>query len=238
MLRSRDFCNEVLNWATGILEIDGIYLIPHITQRPSKQIGDPDLLLALFSFVDTIRSNDMDIILGYLNTEGIPLLVTEPTGITMGSYENLRMFRLTAFKEKKPQQMRGPIPRIYIPKLLQWVDHRYMDSILRYIDEPEDFLGTTEYKELMFTPEYNWHFQKSEPYKHYFVGFSEQVSSLTNSTGRSRFEGVRDLCFSALDRFDELKQNGVVFDSDSGSSHIPLWLNVLNVYGRERGFIP
>jgi hypothetical protein len=236
MLKNADFRNEVLNWTTGIPELDGIYLIPYITNRSRKQIGDIDLLLTLFRFIDAIRSNEMDIIVGYLNTESIPLLAALPSGITMGSYENLRMFRLTAYEEKKDQQMRGPIPRIYIPQLLQWMDHRYLGAMLEIVDDPAAFLGKTEYKDLMFQPEYNWHFQKSEPYMHYFVGFSNQVDLLSPLSGKERVDRIVEICHSALDKFRMFEENGLAFDVNSDSSHLPLWLSALNIYGKEKGF--
>jgi hypothetical protein len=91
MLKDRNYRRDLLNWITGIEDIAGVYLITHISNR-RKQVTDIDFLLAMLSFIRSIKTAGMQVILGYLNTEAILLLASDPDAVTMGSYENLRMF--------------------------------------------------------------------------------------------------------------------------------------------------
>lgn len=237
MLKDDGFRNSVLTWVTGISEVDGVYLVPHITAR-RKQLSDVDVLLALLEFIRTIRCNDMSIVIGYTNTESIPLLVADPSAITMGSYENMRMFKLEAFLEEETGQTRGPNARIYVPRLLQWVDANYIGAITRQVVEGDSYFDTSKYKVTMFQPTYNWHFQKPEPYKHYFVLFSEQARTLAALEGKDRFEAVVESCRSAIAEFEALKRKGIVLDPESESYHLYPWLTALNEFGKKQGLMP
>jgi hypothetical protein len=231
MLKDAAFRNSVLNWVTGIREIQGVYFIPQLV-RQRKQVTDIEYLLGLLEFVHRLRINEMEVVVGYMNTEALLLLVADPTAVTMGSYENLRMFNLRAFEEPDGRQMRGPTARIYVSRLLQWVSHQYIGAINRVVQDPAVFFDESQYRVTMFNPAYNWHFQRPEPYKHHFLVFSEQLRTVANVLLENRISHVRESCRSALEEFRDLEQI-VVLDYDSGGEHLPAWITTLNLYERQ-----
>ena len=208
-------------------------LIPEI-RRTSKQIDDIDSLLSLLQLIHALRQNNLEVIVGYVNTEALLLLAADPTGLTVGSYENLRMFNLRAFEEDDQGLMRGPSARIYVSTLLQWIEHQYIGAITREIP-PEEFFDHTRYRIQMFEPSYNWHFTKAEPYRHYFAVFAPQLRYFANLTMSQRFVNLREVCENAYSRFMELEQRGIIFDRDSDGHHLPRWLTVLNQFGKDHG---
>jgi hypothetical protein len=234
MLKDARFRSDILNWVTAIDPLHGVYLIPQVFSR-RKQIDDIDFLVSLLEFIHAIRLNGMDVIVGYLNTEAIPILIAEPTGIATGSYENLRMFTLTAFDEEERGHPHGPNARIYVPRLLQWIDSRYVGAISRVVGNPRSFFEQSNYEILMFAPTYRWHFTKPEPYKHYFVVFSSQIRRIAAFKGRDRIDAIIEACRSAIAEFQRLEDSGIVLDSDSGPNHLSAWLTAINLFIRQHG---
>lgn len=234
MLKDERFRSGVLNWLTGISEISGIYLIPQHTGR-SKQITDIDYLIALMSFIHALRSNDMDVVVGYLNTEAIPLLVADPTAVTIGGYENLRMFSLKAFEQDDGSGARGPAARIYVSRLLQWINHNYIGAIARVVGDVTAYFDDSAYRVDMFEPSYNWHFAKAEPYKHYYDVFGKQIRRLGEVALPERFEAVSAECRSAVREFQVLEDQGIAFEADSGPAHLGPWITSINLFRREIG---
>lgn len=232
MLKDTSFRNSLLNWVTGIEDLSGVYLIADV-RRPHKQIDDIELLDGLLRFVFALRRNDMEVVLGYLNTEILLLLAADPTAVATGSYENLRMFSTTAFVDEEPTPRRGPNARLYISQLCQWVDTRYLGAIRRALRDADSFFDQTRYHAEMFQASYNWHFARPEPYKHYFQVIADQVRCLSQLSGLERVSAIRATLTSTLDRFRQLEAAGVILDSDSAGSHISAWLTELNLFEQE-----
>jgi hypothetical protein len=233
MLKDPQFSNSVLNWVTGIGELAGVYLIPQM-HRTSKQIDDIDSMWSLLHFIHALRQNNLDVVVGYVNTEALLLLAADPTGVTLGSYENLRMFNLRAFEDEDQGPVHGPNARIYVSTLLQWIDYQYIGAITREIPAG-DFFDDTQYRIQMFEPSYNWHFTKPEPYKHYFAVFSSQLRRFSSLPLPQRIARIGKACREANARFGELEQMGVVFDKDSDGHHLPRWITALNQFGKDVG---
>jgi hypothetical protein len=234
MLKDEGFRGAVLNWVTGLEPVSGVYLIPHHPRR-RKQVHDIDYLVALLNFVADLRANEMEVIVGYLNTESVLLLAADPTGVSMGSYENLRMFSLRAFENQDQEQRLGPLARVYVSRLLQWVTHEYIGAIVRATREGTDFFDESEYRITMFSPSYNWHFSRPEPYKHFFGVFSRQIRRLSRVPLSDRPAAIREECVRARNEYERLDAAGIVFEPDSGGDHVAYWLTALNLFLRQRG---
>lgn len=234
MIKDSSYRTSLLNWATSYPELSGIYLLVHVNNR-MKQLCDIDLLLALLNFIAALKTAGMSVIIGYTNTESILLLCSEPDAVTMGSYENLRMFNLRSFREQKSSIIRGPHARIYIPRLLAWVQYQYIGAIERVVDNLDDYIGEDSYRMRMFKPTYNWHFTKSEPYMHYFKTFASQYKHLSSSSGSALLDNVLNVCKQAQNEFAALRDSGVVFPAGSGGEHLASWITVLNLWRREVG---
>lgn len=233
-LKDEAYRSAILNWVTSLQDLAGVYLIT-VRATPRKQLQDIDLLLATLRMTTALRDSGLQVILGYLNTEALPLLVADPTGIATGSYENLRKFSVRAFEPADGAPQRGPNARIYLPRLCQWIAHQYVGAITREISDVEAYFGESPYRIEMFSPSYNWHFTKPQPYKHYFHVFSGQIRSLSSLRGSDRFDAVIDTIERARAEFQRLGDAGIVFDADSDDQHLAAWLTALNQFRRERG---
>lgn len=230
MLADEEKRNEVLNWITGHQQINGVYLIFEDNFN-SKQIKDFDYLLNALRFIRILKANQMEVHLGYTNTEGILYSIAMPDSVTIGSYENLRSFGIKRFQDLENGPMRAPRARLYSSKLLQWLDYQYVEAMRSLIPNYEDYFDESEFRPLMFRPEYNWQFQKPEPYKHYFYVFDRQVKALPNGQA-DRIEILKGNIRNAVNLF-RIIENEVLLDDDSNGSHLPTWFNVINAFQKE-----
>jgi hypothetical protein len=229
MLTDEEKRNEALNWITG-QAVDGVYLIFE-DNFTTKQIKDFDFLINALMFIHVLKNNGMEVHLGYNNTEALLYTVAMPDSVSIGSFENLRSFGIKRFQDLENGPMRGPRARLYSSHLLQWVDYQYIGAFKRLIPGYEDFFDDSEFKPLMFHPEFNWHFLKSEPYKHYFYVFYRQIKNLPTSQ-TDRMDYVKAQIKQALSLFKKIEGN-VLLDEDSDGSHLPTWFNVINVFQKE-----
>lgn len=230
MLTDEEKRNEALNWITGHLNIDGVYLIFE-NNFTSKQIKDFDFLLNALKFIKVLKDNALEVHLGYTNTEAILYSIVMPDSITIGSYENLRSFGIKRFQDSENGPMRGPRARLYSSQLLQWMDYQYIDAMSTLVEHYENYFDDSEFRPLMFTPDYNWQFQKPEPYKHYFYVFDRQIKSLPSSQD-DRMETLKVQIKKAVSLFQTIEES-VLLDDDSDGSHLPTWYNVINAFQKE-----
>lgn len=221
---------QLLNWITSIPGIDGVYLIFENNSN-NKQIKSSDFLFNALVFLHYLASNQLKVIIGYTNLEGLLYSVAFPEGICMGTYENLRSFHGSKrFIYAPGNEQQGPRARLYSGKLLQYIDHGYLGSFQRAYRELTEIFEDSEYKPIMFTPTFKWHFTKPELYKHFFKIYSDQISSLPESFN-SRFERVSSLIHSAIEKFEEIRtQKGILLNTENDGSHLYFWITALNQF--------
>jgi hypothetical protein len=235
MIKDEEYSSDLLNWITGLDEIAGIYLITEVSSR-SKQIKDIDFLFSYLKFINALSMNNFKVILGYLNCESILLSIANPHIMTIGSYENTRRFNISAFEDKEDTRQQGPTARIYISKLLQWMDHRYLGAIKR-VNNDLDFFDKNAYQAEMFEPTFNWHFGRPQLYKHYFIVFSEQLNSVSNIENVKRYKKVCTIIKSAIENYSFFEEKGIIFDPDSDGSHLYAWITAANQFAAAQGWI-
>ena len=238
MIEDKEKCDELLNWMTGISDIAGFYLIFE-NNFSTKQIKDFDYLQKVLFFIDVLKRNKLEVHIGYCNTEGLLYSAAMPDSISMGSYENLRMFKISRFEAVEGKPMRAPAARLYSSKLLQWIDYNYIESMKSLIDDYTSYFDDTQYKPLMFSlgefkdKRYNWHFAKSEIYKHYFEVFNTQIKSLPDNQN-DRIEQLKAIIKNAIDNYKNIEEN-ILLDENSDGSHLAIWYNALNAYKKSIG---
>jgi len=231
MLTDEEKRDEVLNWITGHQNIDGVYLIFE-NNFTSKQIKDFDYLFNALKLIKILKYNQLEVHLGYGNTEALLYSIAMPDSVSIGSYENLRSFGIRRFQETENGPMRSPNARLYSSKLLQWVDYGYIQSMKKLVDNYSEYFDESTYNPLTnFKPDYNWQFKKTGPYKHYFYVFNNQIKSLPNDQ-ESRIENLKITIKKALSLFKEI-ENEVLLDENSDGSHLSTWFNVINAFQKE-----
>ncbi len=237
MLLDEAYFNNLLNWITGIKELSAVYLILDTQPRTTKQIDNIDLLLAYLKFIDAISENKLEVILGYLNTEAFILTLANPKIITIGSYENLRMFNIKGFEDDgEKKEMRGPNARVYFSKLLNHIEHHYLGAMQRSYSNYNSILDINHYQAAMFRPSFQWNFNKPELYKHYFLVFFKQLQEINSVSGKARYEMVKALIEQAIYRYSEIKQCGVIFDENNNERHLARWLTAINEFAKFKGW--
>jgi len=229
MLSDDEKRNEALNWITG-QNVDGVYLIFE-DNSATKQIKDFEFLFNALLFIQILKNNGMEVHLGYNNTEALLYSIAMPDSVSMGSFENLRSFGIKRFQDLENGPMRGPRARLYSSQLIQWVDYQYIGAFKKLITDYENLFDDSEFKPLMFKPEFNWHFLKSEPYKHYFSVFNRQIKSLPGSQ-TERMENIKVQIKNAVNLFKKI-EDSVLLDENSDGSHLPTWFNVVNAFQKE-----
>jgi hypothetical protein len=234
MLKDSEYTADLLNWITGIEGLAGVYLIAE-QSGSTKQIKDADFLYRLLCFTSALRQNDMVVVLGYLNTEAILLSLADPSAVTMGVYENTRAFRIKTFEDNDTVQ-RGPSPRLYVAKCLQWIDRNYHGAIERRLPDGKSFFDQNKYQAIMFRPSYNWHFAKPELYKHHFLELSRQLRQISDLEGKDRYKQVRALIETAIRNFKTMDDSGIVLDQDNDGSHLAAWITAANEFAQDRGW--
>jgi len=217
-----------LDWITGIPEIDGVYLIFE-NKSNSKQIKDADYLSEVLYVINALRMNELEVHVGYTNAEGILYSLVFPNSVSFGSYENLRRFGISRFTTQQRAVQQGPNARLYSAKLLQWIEYTYISAIQRLYSRWNEVFADSKYKPLIFTPEFNWHFQKPELYKHFFIEFSNQVKKLPNDYD-NRKKSLIELFKGAMQTFLEIGEAGIYLDPNSDGSHLYHWLTSINLF--------
>ena len=234
MIEDQEKRDELLNWMTGIPDLTGFYVV-FDNNYTSKQIKDFAYLNNILNFIRILRSNGLEVHIGYCNTEALLYTAAMPNSITVGAYENLRTFKISRFEISEGTKMRSPNPRLYSTKLLQWMEYNYIESMKALVPDYLNYFDDSEYKPLMFNleghKEYKWHFAKSELYKHYFKVFTEQIKSLPEEQNE-RIECLKSTIRYAINNYAVIKEH-VLLDGDSDDSHLSIWYNVLNAFKKE-----
>ncbi|HBD93585.1 MAG TPA: hypothetical protein DC057_05390 [Spirochaetia bacterium] len=227
VLKDEEKSNELLNQLTSINNINGYYIIFEFSSN-SKQLKDLDTIMMSLKILKILKLNEYEIHIGYTNTESVLFTLVNPDSISVGIYENLRRFSIKRFEtQKEKQKQQGPRARLYSSKLFQFIDYGYISAIKKLAPELIDIIfPDSKYKPLMFKSEYNWHFSKPEPYMHYFIEHSRRLMELNSCN----LEYLKSELKNAFAMYTELENKGIVFDTNSDGSHLPLWLTAVNMW--------
>lgn len=219
--------DELLSWLTSFPGLDGVYLI-FDNNFYTKQIKDPGYLAGMLRFVRILRLNDLEVHIGYSGLEGLLLSVADATSVSVGSYENLRSFGTLRLETREPGAQRGPRPRVYSARLLQWLEDTFLPPIRELVEGWESLVDDSPYKAYLLDPGNTLNFQRAEIYKHYFYLFHAQVAALPDLEERPDY--LRAMITDALALFDDITSCGVFLDGDSDHSHLPAWMNALAMF--------
>lgn len=227
MTQDKGYRTELLNWITSYPEISGVYILNQIGEA-TKQISQYENLESHVSFIQDLQQAGLEIIVGYCNTESILLSGINPYALTFGAYENTRNFSIDKFLEDESEK-RGPAPRVYIPKLLNWV--RYDTVIEIKEDFPqiwEKIYIPTTYMETIFKAGIRPHFTRPELYKHHFFLMSAQLRELAIMNITKRLSSIESMIREADSFYKEIQGAGIIFfDENCGGGHLPTWNRVL-----------
>ncbi|ENM5768417.1 hypothetical protein V4V48_000037 [Vibrio mimicus] len=229
MINIVEYKNNILNWITSYPEIDGVYFICQ-NERKTKQVTDSQFLLEYMEVINSTLEADLKVIVGYTNTESLLYTICGDITVTVGAFENTRIFSLDKFVVSD-EVKRGPKPRIYLPKLLNWVNFEQAKMIKNNRPDILDEIYTeTKYSKEAFSATKELNFQNPLLYKHYFLTFSEQINTLSNLDIIDRYEQIKQWIKQAEKLHNLVKTIPLDFDKHGNEDHLAPWLDAINMY--------
>lgn len=229
MLNVKQYKDNILNWITSYPEIDGVYFICQ-HERKTKQVQDANFLI---EYMDVIRSTieaDLKVIVGYTNTESLLYTLCGNLTLTIGAFENTRIFSLDKFVISD-EGMRGPKPRIYIPKLLNWVNFEQAKLIKEHSPTLwSEIHSETKYSLQAFAATKELTFQSPLLYKHYFLAFSNQINELSILSVEDRYLKIKNWIEDASRLYEKVKSIPITFENHGNEKHLDSWLDAINIH--------
>lgn len=231
MIMNATYRVHLLNWITTFPEIRGVYLFSS-NERKTKQIIDENYLFSYLEFCKELRDAELDLVVGYLNAEGVLFSLIDEIAITMGAFENTRMFSLDKFLNSDDER-RGPKSRIYLPGLFNWIQFSQAKEIRS--DYPATWAKIylpTEYGDIAFNAAADPTFNQAGLYKDFFINYSKQIGALSSLSLPNRYSSLREMLKESIARYSEIEV-GIDLELHGKGEHIQPWLNVINKYARK-----
>ncbi|EKF9273269.1 hypothetical protein ACPF44_002961 [Vibrio cholerae] len=230
MLNIDGYKNNILNWITSYPEIDGIYLICQ-HDRKTKQIIDTSFLVDYMKIIKSTCDTGLKVIVGYTNTESLLYSLCGEISLTVGAFENTRIFSLDKFVVSD-EGKRGPKPRIYIPKLMNWILFEEA-KLIKKNDENlwNDIYTETKYSKDAFSKTKDPAFNTPTLYKHYFITFSEQITSLSKLTIDQRNLTINSWLDNANNYYSRINDI-LILDNHSSEKHVLPWKNSIKLFNK------
>ncbi|EII5652796.1 hypothetical protein LHO93_004594, partial [Vibrio parahaemolyticus] len=170
------------------------------------------------------------VIVGYTNTESLLYSLCGDITLTVGAFENTRIFSLDKFIISD-EAMRGPKPRIYLPKLLNWVNFEQAKLIKEYSPHVwKEIYTPTSYSENALSITKELTFQNPQLYKHYFISFSEQLKLLSVLNIEQRHTKLKQWINEAIQYHQMIKNIPLDLEKHGNGEHLDHWLNTINIY--------
>ena len=119
MLEDEGFRTKLLSWLTSYPNVRELCLT-YSAPRDTKQIRTVNLLLACHRLGVEMQAIGLDLTWSHQNTEAFLFTAQGDVAVSMGSFENTRIFSTDKFVVTD-EDRRGPKARIYLRGLLNWV---------------------------------------------------------------------------------------------------------------------
>lgn len=231
MLIHNKYRTNILNWVTSYPDIDGVYLLVE-DDRATKQIQDPIFLKNYLTTAYELRQAGLQVLIGHCNTEALLFTLIEGCELTFGAYENTRMFSVDKFVVTD-EERRGPKARLYMPGLFNWIQYsqalQLRDGLVSVWDR---IYVETTYAEEAFSSATEPHFNYPGLYKHYFLNFQDQITTLSKYSIADRYAFLRDMLRNAQQNYEEIENWPLDLDRHGRGDHIDPWLDSLNWFYR------
>lgn len=216
----------LLNWITSYPNVDQVYLM-YWHERDHKQIQDANFLRECVRFFSDVLATGLRLTLGYTNTEGLLFTAAGDLDITMGAFENTRIFSVDKFLESEGDR-RGPKARIYLSGLLNWVQFEDAKNIRARAPEVwRNVYNPTDWSEEALGRPVEPTFNQSPLYKHYFSNTHDYVADLSALNLNERRAHLSRSVEIGLWAYRELHARGVQLERHGQGSHLTAWQAVL-----------
>lgn len=226
MIEDVGFRTKVLNWITSFPEITGVYILVTL-ERDTKQIQSEEFLKSYLDFLMTLKEVDLEIIVGHSNTESLLYSLIDGITLSFGSFENTRIFSIDKFVESE-EDRRGPKARIYLPKLLNWIQYNQAKDIQKTNPKLWAAIYTsTSYADIALASLVEPTFNQPQLYKHHFMCIHQQVQELKSVDVLGRCEILLEWVKLARLNYSKINAIGIQIESHGSSEHLSAWQNTI-----------
>lgn len=228
MIQHAAWRQSLLNWITSFPAVDEVYLMyEHV--RDYKQIQDGEFLRDCLRFFSDLMTTGLSLTVGYTNTEGLLFAAAGNLNITMGSFENTRIFSIDKFLQSEGER-RGPKARIYLSGLMNWV--QFEDAKRIRMQAPHVWsrvYSPTEQAEGALAQSVEPTFNQAPLYKHYFLNMNQQLSELRQISVSNRRRFLLERVETAIDAYSELG-SGLLLEKHGRGQHLYGWRTALQTF--------
>ena len=232
MVIDKNYRTRILNWATSFPEVSGVYVMAAPHDQSAKQVQSDEFLFAYMEFLLHLRQADLEVLVGYCNTEGLLYLLVDGCDITFGAFENTRMFSIDKFL-LSDEERRGPRPRIFSAGLLNWIQLGYAKEIM---EEDKSLWAKiysgTDYGDRVLKLPGEPNFNQPMLYKHHFLAFSRVVDELRALPVIERYKNIRNRLRKAEELYKEIENLPMDLEVHSRGTHVQPWLKAANKFYR------
>lgn len=227
MIEDRAFRTRLLNWTTSYPTVDHVYLL-YQHARDTKQVADAAFLRSAHDFCAEVQGTGLTLTVGYTNLECLLFSPLDGIELTVGAFENTRMFSVDKFLVSEDER-RGPKARIYLPGLLNWVQFGDAQQIRQ--KSPKVWRAAyseTDHAEQALSQAIEPTFNQPPLYKHYFQLMHGEFSLLSDMTRGQRIGHLRDRVERARRLYEQLAQDNVYLERHGQGTHLPSWSDYLS----------
>ena len=226
MIEDEGFRFRLLNWITSYPNVEEVYLMyQHL--RDTKQIQEAQYLNACVQFFREIVGSGLRLTVGYTNVEGLLFAATADVNITMGAFENTRIFSIDKFLESEGER-RGPKARIYLAGLLNWVQLQDAKTIQRNAPAIWNAIyERTPWADQALASPVEPTFNQPQLYKHFFKNIHDHVARIKPLTLLERRLDLINRLNRARTWYSQLGAAGIELERHGRGGHIEPWLRVL-----------
>ncbi len=226
MIQDSGFRTKLLNWITSYPNVDEIYLM-YQHPRDTKLVQDEDFLRDCLRFFSEIRATGLALTVGYTNVEGLLFSTVGDLTLTIGSFENTRIFSIDRFLISE-EERRGPKARIYLAGLMNWLQFEDAKTIRARAPEvwKAVYRGTTHSEEALGFP-VEPTFNQSHLYKHYFQNMDDEFRVLGKLSPNDRRLYLLQQLNLARWAYSQLASRGIQLEKHGRGSHVSAWIDAL-----------
>lgn len=228
MLGDEGFRTKLLSWITSYPNVYELYLI-YSAPRETKQIHDAEFLIACHRLGEEMQGIGLELTWGHQNTEALLATAQGDVGVTMGSFENTRIFSTDKFVVTD-EDRRGPKARVFLKGLLNWVQFEQAKEIRKSLPKVwrEIYEPTTHSEEsfgLVLEPTFN----QPQLYKHYFLNLTDEVNSLSLVAVGDRKFYLRERIERAQSAYAQIGKT-MQLEKHGQGTHLVPWLKAVDKF--------
>lgn len=228
MIEDEGFRTKLLSWMTSYPNVAELYLI-YAAPRERKQIHDRNLLVACHRLGQEMQGIGLELTWGHQNTEALLSTAQGDVSVTMGSFENTRIFSTDKFVASDDDR-RGPKARIYLPGLLNWIQFDQARDIQKNLPKlwKSIYVETTHAEEalaLAVEPTFN----QPQLYKHHFLCMRQQIAELAAMSSADRIVRLKQLVEEAASAYQEIARK-IQLEKHGQGTYLADWSAALSQF--------